>query len=555
MSNDPPEVDWSLLPSDPSRFFGVEPGFNRKDLKRNYNRLIRHFKPEKFPEEFQKIRAAYEALEQRLRYGQSTERAEDLSAEYFWPVDHASDLPASSAGNQRPVTTPDGPGEPVSLRQRVEQEPLEKVYQDLAAQSTKTAYEYYALAVISDLLHKQSELLFLRWILRGLQEHPDEPGLSHLLYEYLRSPIPAEAVETVLTSVAETLRDDAFYVLTEPLWQQLLQSQNFADFRRILDRCTAKVSNIQIDGKLIFLVELLKGAIWTAPPDWVEETANFIEQNYGRLPPQLQFDLDLLDLIHRYAALRNNFRESHPLLRRMDQAIQDFFTQGQIRGDQSVLACQTRMAENPQEVLQAIEFELEDRYAEFYALWSYLTAEVAARHAVEVEPPDLNIWRTRGRALFERIEQRINSSAMHFRSQVANGAYGVLIGGLYLSIVVAATLVLTVASIEIDYPMVVLFVLFGSIACGLLAARWIHHRYLYPRREAWLQKRSIQAYVQYGRPELAEFLHRTHFGYQDLRQLMEFTSISNLLHAQNTFSLYLRDYGLAIYAGSLAFRA
>ena len=45
---------------------------DRRELKRSYNALLRRYKPEKFPQEFQRIRAAYEQLEANMRYGQAT---------------------------------------------------------------------------------------------------------------------------------------------------------------------------------------------------------------------------------------------------------------------------------------------------------------------------------------------------------------------------------------------------------------------------------------------------------------------------------------------------
>ena len=63
--------DWSLLPHNPVGFFELSNDFDRKTLKRKYNQLIRQYKPEKAPAEFQKIRAAYELLDGRLRYGAS----------------------------------------------------------------------------------------------------------------------------------------------------------------------------------------------------------------------------------------------------------------------------------------------------------------------------------------------------------------------------------------------------------------------------------------------------------------------------------------------------
>ena len=56
------EPNWNLLPEDPESFFGLERPFDLKDLKRSYSRLIKQYKPEKSPAEFQKIRAAYEGI-------------------------------------------------------------------------------------------------------------------------------------------------------------------------------------------------------------------------------------------------------------------------------------------------------------------------------------------------------------------------------------------------------------------------------------------------------------------------------------------------------------
>src|SRR5205807_3335279 len=73
MTDIPDDPDWSLLPHAPVRFFGLNAGFDRRELKRSYNQLIRRFKPERFPQEFQRIRAAYEQLENAIRYGQPTD--------------------------------------------------------------------------------------------------------------------------------------------------------------------------------------------------------------------------------------------------------------------------------------------------------------------------------------------------------------------------------------------------------------------------------------------------------------------------------------------------
>ena len=53
------EPIWEHLPADPEKFFGLADDFKRNDLKRGYTKLIKRFKPDKFPREFQLIRAAF----------------------------------------------------------------------------------------------------------------------------------------------------------------------------------------------------------------------------------------------------------------------------------------------------------------------------------------------------------------------------------------------------------------------------------------------------------------------------------------------------------------
>jgi hypothetical protein len=79
-------------PDDPFRLLGVEPPATEQDLKRAYARLIRRFKPEHHPEEFRRVREAYEAALQRARWF------------------HFSPPPEPAAGSDPPATTDPDPG-------------------------------------------------------------------------------------------------------------------------------------------------------------------------------------------------------------------------------------------------------------------------------------------------------------------------------------------------------------------------------------------------------------------------------------------------------------
>ncbi len=56
-------------PADPFRVLGVEPGAAEADVRRAYTRLIRRFKPEHAPEQFRRVREAYEQVLEMTRWG------------------------------------------------------------------------------------------------------------------------------------------------------------------------------------------------------------------------------------------------------------------------------------------------------------------------------------------------------------------------------------------------------------------------------------------------------------------------------------------------------
>src|SRR5260370_450178 len=61
-----PDLDgW---PEDPYQLLGVSFGVLPRDLRRAYTRLIRTYKPEQFPEHFQRIRDAYETVLQYAEF-------------------------------------------------------------------------------------------------------------------------------------------------------------------------------------------------------------------------------------------------------------------------------------------------------------------------------------------------------------------------------------------------------------------------------------------------------------------------------------------------------
>ena len=65
--SDHPE-DHNLWPSDPFDLLRIKRSDDARTAKRAYFKLIRKFKPDRFPAEFQKIREAYESVESWLNW-------------------------------------------------------------------------------------------------------------------------------------------------------------------------------------------------------------------------------------------------------------------------------------------------------------------------------------------------------------------------------------------------------------------------------------------------------------------------------------------------------
>ena len=96
-------------PNDPFSLLGVNHASNRREVRRAYAQLIRIYKPEHFPEQFRRIRDAYELLDQRLSWMESNAAA---AAERNPFAEDAAVAPAGGNVVEGGETTTDEPAEP-----------------------------------------------------------------------------------------------------------------------------------------------------------------------------------------------------------------------------------------------------------------------------------------------------------------------------------------------------------------------------------------------------------------------------------------------------------
>jgi hypothetical protein len=553
MSDDETKVDWNLLPHSPHAFFGLGKNFDRKDLKRKYNLLIRQFKPEKHPAEFQRIRAAYELLDNQLRYGTQVTLPSAMRQSYEWQTE---ETPVANVVQEKAASQEAAKSQPKrrpSLPELLAQQPLAEVYQQLAKKPEKRPFNFYALAVMSDIVEKE-KLHFANWLLKGLTACPGDRGLMSLLYEYLRGPVPEAAMGGLLVATSKAIANDRFYAMTESLWQRYLRAKSFREFRATLEKCEANLRDVHIDCRLAFSIEILKSAIWSADLEWIEQVMLLIDENFERIPYHVQYDIDILQMLKRYIDQRSKFLSGHPTRQTIDRALRAYFMEDQAVGDREIIACQVQIAADPAGVLAAFPVDSEEDYSNLYILWNYAVGDVAERNLLEPPPqPDLNAWISRGRALYERIERNINFSSLGYRAKLTHWTYlgsSVLlfIVAFFVCAIMGALLTSSITSTAVEIPIWIV-----SLTGAGFLARWLRNRFVRPYFANYLGNITTRCYQESSRIELAEFMQRSQFGYQQLKHLLFNCNITGLNTAQSTADHFQQDYGLGIYSMSLPF--
>jgi hypothetical protein len=487
----PHEPDWSLLPKNPYKFFGVSRSDDARTLKRAYGRLIRVYKPEKFPDEFKKIRAAYESLSADIRYGQSssptntsffdwskpsesgrddsngrdarsgdsqTSDSETGSSEASETQSDSEKAEQKSASDESeftdqldcfdfetlereamPVGTGDqesldDPNFSVDLEHRLKDQSLATLRQELEQRNPKTPRDYYQLAVIASAIgglgHQQK---FEGCLLGGIREHSDEMGLLNLLGEYLKKHAPVERLANLLCSSANAVDPTRYFYVTESGWDRLLRERPFEEFKESLHEVERRIGLSADDTQASFYLHILKPAIWKADREWLVEKSEFLEENYQSLL-KWEWEQEEFEIVHRlieYKKLRNQFIDRGKVARAIDKAIQVWCLDSGPEVDGKIVECQYLIAENPGYLLA--EFNPKEPLPELIVPWDYIVQDVRSRigdTVYDTAKTDQHVFE-----FMVRVERRGNRGVRHGAGILTTmSAVGIALAGLSIAI-------------------------------------------------------------------------------------------------------------------------
>lgn len=374
------EPNWNLLPHNPEAFFELDEGYDRKDLKRRYNRLLKQFKPEKFPQEFQRIRAAFEELDNQLRYGRRVNGPSIVLPDIDWEQSLQSS-PATGAGHQ--ASRQQQPPPQTRLWERLEETSPQSLLHELKQKNQKCPFDYYALAVLSDTESDRDESIFLKWILKGLTEHPQDPALFRLLYQLLRGEYSPKMCRVLVKSVANVIHDDRFYMLTEPLWDKLLASEDFSRLAKLLEGCESKLKDYRVNGQVAFYMHFVKKAMFRSSNSWLSRAFDFIEDHHDALSGQSEAELEVLQALRAYRELRREFLDGNELFTALDEVFVDYCELEDFQAEKKFLNLQVQIASAEWDVLEAFPVEVDPAIEAFYESWLWIDADIASRFGIE----------------------------------------------------------------------------------------------------------------------------------------------------------------------------
>lgn len=502
-------VPWHELPHNPVAFFGLSDGFDQKDLKRAYNRLIRKYKPENSPAEFQQIRAAYERLDNQLRYGggspvvslpSGTDWSQIVSA-----IQNADTSSSRSSSSGAPRESSDSVQKQhqdylTALLDEIRTSSPAAVLEKLAAKADKSPFEFYVMAVLSDTQPDRSTETFVRHILAGLNAHSKDAGLRGILYSLFRQPLPASEIPALLVRTSKVIRTDTFYSLTEPLWDILIRSYPFEKVRELLEKCEAMLRDFRIEGKLAFYLHLLRISLFRADKTWIQQTFEFLEDSHASLSSMAEYELDRLQNAWSYLQQREMNPPKGELQQKMDKAIEEYFSGPEETREHSVLECQTRIATSIDEVTKSFPFDVDDeKLSSFLQLWFSVSSEL--------------LWRPRNLSRdASQTDRRIIWFLSTLQAQTDRSRYGKtwdLVAMLIHSYSAAG--IFAVAVIAASVFMLRLFVeqgmAFGlSLALGIVAAILGHIYLIKPYWNRFCRKMAVKCYNGFWRREVLQFL-------------------------------------------------
>jgi hypothetical protein len=522
MSDEQPK--WELLPRDPLAFFDLESPFDRKDLKRKYNRLIKLYKPEKSPEEFKRIRAAYEQLEDWLKDQDEGD---------------APRVPAAPVFDDRTYfQQKEAPKSVIDLGSV----PLDQPPQEAPKGPSSLSKRYFN--ALSEEAHRGADpIRFLTHLLQGMRDFPNDRSLDVLVQNFIELNWDRDTLNQIFSLVLR-YQPSNFYGLTLSGWHRYAALTSSSVWQEKID---------QVEGHLLLdhpgaAFEFYQGLLFyhwsTVDIDWFKQKLDLIEDLGRNASDHSQFNMDLLQYLWDYRKVADGLIAGNGILEYVHEHIvlfcRDFTEQGA-----------RRFQDMHRELLvqgSAYIDALPEGDSRLNALFRVLNGlSLIALDELQIERP--------------KREQMMNYMTFdaHYR-KMSLGLRGV---GAYwricitLATVVPITLILILTGFYVLIeplisglsPAFKFMVMFLSMFFGYLALTKLANPIIQPL----VSRQRDRFYHLYWRLEFLDFIHDTHIPAHELEQLLSAKARQQGLLSGNVVQEMRKDWALWFYSLSMMF--
>lgn len=235
-------IDWSKI-VEPIQFFGLQENFEESELKKAYKSYIKVYKPDLFPEEFKKIRKAYEGLLNRLAFNRYEKEIEEIES--------SKNISLEIKNETVEVTPPDVNLEDLSaIKKYLENAPL----------NAKTCLSW---AVYSDLVPEEKDHFY--WLAKGVQFlEANDYYYSSYINLFVKSTKASEDWLPILQSFASSYKAESFYYFLYPIFSQIINDLPAEKVVECLVNCEKKLIYVgdYIQTKIELYLMLLRKCVW-----------------------------------------------------------------------------------------------------------------------------------------------------------------------------------------------------------------------------------------------------------------------------------------------------
>jgi curved DNA-binding protein CbpA len=308
-------IDWSKL-SQPILFFGLPQDFELADLKKSYKSYIKLYKPDLHPEEFKKIRKAYEELLEEIdleRYDEIQPKAIDENIVKI----NVNDVTKS---NQEDYTFVNA----FEQKKTSDFNSISAVEDSLKAMplNSKTCLYW---ASFSDI--KTTERNHFYWLVKGAQYlQPREYSYAAFIYQYLKSTNAQENWLDILLELSPQIKVEIFYSFLAPIFNKLIKEINAEKVIQCLFLCEKKIiyTGDYLEHKQELYLIILGRGVLTEKPEIFGPIVDCVQNYKSRLSDEqynlFEFYLNLID----YTKERKKINFTHELNQKFDELITNY---------------------------------------------------------------------------------------------------------------------------------------------------------------------------------------------------------------------------------------